>query len=226
MSFSPGISILPMSWLEIYSNLQFPKTPKSISDKVPYRFVTYYPCNLSFASPQIEEELYKNTTDDKLAHNFLFNTNKILEHRITLVDDNKGVPILEKLKRLSSSREIHLQWVPSHVNIAGNEIADSLVKDGSTQSTINSAPLIYSELHSTYTNNKQSTVPPAYHWYESKRPGSSLSLQCSRQEQTILTRLQSGHLQTLSIRDGDKEFFRLVSGVLPVMHLQNTFLTV
>ncbi|GFV35041.1 RNase H domain-containing protein [Trichonephila clavipes] len=77
------------------------------------------------------------------------------EHRITLVDDNTGVAILEKLKRLSSSREIHLQWVPSHVNIAGNEIADSLAKDGSTQSTINSAPLIYSELHSTYTTNKQ-----------------------------------------------------------------------
>ncbi|GFW16239.1 uncharacterized protein TNCV_4264041 [Trichonephila clavipes] len=28
------------SWLEIYANLQSPKTPKSISDKVPYRFVT------------------------------------------------------------------------------------------------------------------------------------------------------------------------------------------
>ncbi|GFT22851.1 uncharacterized protein TNCV_1856791 [Trichonephila clavipes] len=28
------------SWLEIYANLPSPKTPKSISDKVPYRFVT------------------------------------------------------------------------------------------------------------------------------------------------------------------------------------------
>ncbi|GFW98674.1 hypothetical protein TNCV_2758531 [Trichonephila clavipes] len=28
------------SWLEIYANLQSPKTPKSISDKVPYRSVT------------------------------------------------------------------------------------------------------------------------------------------------------------------------------------------
>ncbi|GFU99956.1 hypothetical protein TNCV_3866571 [Trichonephila clavipes] len=27
------------SWLEIYANLQSPKTPKSISDKVPYRSV-------------------------------------------------------------------------------------------------------------------------------------------------------------------------------------------
>ncbi|GFU55120.1 hypothetical protein TNCV_426251 [Trichonephila clavipes] len=31
---------MKQSWLEIYANLQFPKTPKSISDKVPYRSVT------------------------------------------------------------------------------------------------------------------------------------------------------------------------------------------
>ncbi|GFW27412.1 core histone macro-H2A.1 [Trichonephila clavipes] len=27
-------------WLEVYANLQCPRTPKSISDNVPYRFVT------------------------------------------------------------------------------------------------------------------------------------------------------------------------------------------
>ncbi|PRD31013.1 UNVERIFIED_CONTAM: hypothetical protein NCL1_24664 [Trichonephila clavipes] len=84
------------------------------------------------------------------------------------VGDNIGVAILEKLKRLSSSHEIHLQWDPSHVDIMGNEIADSLAKDGTAQPTMSSAPLTYSELHSTYTNNKQSTVPPAHHWYEAK----------------------------------------------------------
>ncbi|PRD33610.1 UNVERIFIED_CONTAM: gag-pol [Trichonephila clavipes] len=86
------------------------------------------------------------------------------------VGDNKGVAILDKLKRISSSREIHVQWVPSHFNIAGNEIADALAKDSATQPTMNSAPLSYSELHSTCIN-KQSTVPPAHHWYETKRPG-------------------------------------------------------
>ncbi|GFU84852.1 hypothetical protein TNCV_2127931 [Trichonephila clavipes] len=33
-------SALNESWLEIYANLPSPKTPKSSSDKVPYRFVT------------------------------------------------------------------------------------------------------------------------------------------------------------------------------------------
>ncbi|GFU80087.1 uncharacterized protein TNCV_579671 [Trichonephila clavipes] len=87
------------------------------------------------------------------------------------VGNNIGLAILEKLKRLSSSLEIHLQWIPLHVNITGNEIADSLAKDGVAQPTMNSAPLTYSELHYTYINNKQSTVPPAHHWYEAKRPG-------------------------------------------------------
>ncbi|GFU17819.1 uncharacterized protein TNCV_3335401 [Trichonephila clavipes] len=36
----PRSDYVRQSWLEIYVNLQSPKTPKSISDKVPYRFVT------------------------------------------------------------------------------------------------------------------------------------------------------------------------------------------
>ncbi|GFX38512.1 RNase H domain-containing protein [Trichonephila clavipes] len=59
---------------------------------------------------------------------------------------------------------IHLQWVPSHVNIAGNEIADSLAKDGAPQPSMNSDLFTYSELNSTYINKKQSTIPPAHHW--------------------------------------------------------------
>ncbi|GFU37389.1 RNase H domain-containing protein [Trichonephila clavipes] len=68
-------------------------------------------------------------------------------------------------------REIHLQWVSLHVNITGNEIADSLAKDGAAQPTMNSAPLTYPELHSAFINNKESIVPPAHHWYEAKKLG-------------------------------------------------------
>ncbi|GFT83169.1 hypothetical protein TNCV_2129801 [Trichonephila clavipes] len=41
--------------------------------------------------------------------------------------------------------------------------ADVLVKDDAAQTTMNSASVTYSELHSTYINSKQSTVPPAHH---------------------------------------------------------------
>ncbi|GFY31213.1 RNase H domain-containing protein [Trichonephila clavipes] len=67
---------------------------------------------------------------------------------------------------------------------------------------MNSDALTYSELHSTYS--KQTTVPPAHHWNETKWRGGSLFLQCSRKEQTILTRFRSGHLRTLTFTDGNK----------------------
>ncbi|GFS90097.1 RNase H domain-containing protein [Trichonephila clavipes] len=99
----------------------------------------------------LEEHLskYQRELKARSAIRYLSNWNK--------VGDNTGVAILKKLKRASSFRDIHLQWVPSPVNIAGNEISDALAKHGAAQPTINSAPLTYSELHSTYINNKQST---------------------------------------------------------------------
>ncbi|GFW75889.1 hypothetical protein TNCV_4430671 [Trichonephila clavipes] len=47
MSSTPVPLKIRRSWLEIYANLQSPKTPKNISDKVPYRFVTRS-INISF----------------------------------------------------------------------------------------------------------------------------------------------------------------------------------
>ncbi|GFX82395.1 RNase H domain-containing protein [Trichonephila clavipes] len=91
-----------------------------------------------------------------------------------------------------------------HVNFAGNEIADALAKDGAAQPPRKLALFIYSKLHSTYINNKQSTISPAHHWYEAKRPGSYLSFQYNRQGQTILTSLWSAHLRPLTFKNGNK----------------------
>ncbi|GFV80451.1 DUF4817 domain-containing protein [Trichonephila clavipes] len=43
------------------------------------------------------------------------------------VRDNVGVSILTKLKRLSTSHQIHMQWIPTLIDLAGNEITDTLV---------------------------------------------------------------------------------------------------
>ncbi|GFU40494.1 RNase H domain-containing protein [Trichonephila clavipes] len=48
------------------------------------------------------------------------------------VRDNLGVSILTKLKRLSPSHQIHLQWIPSDIDVEGNEIADTLAKTGAS----------------------------------------------------------------------------------------------
>ncbi|GFX30110.1 RNase H domain-containing protein [Trichonephila clavipes] len=118
-----------------------------------------------------------------------------------------------------------LKRIDSYLMLIKLTSIESESKDGAAQHTINSAALTYSELHSTYINNKQSTVQPAHHWYEAKRPGCYLFLQCSRQEQTILTRFRSGHLRTLTFSYGNKVFPYCVrcSGT---RHLQNAFLTV
>ncbi|GFX34039.1 transposable element Tc3 transposase [Trichonephila clavipes] len=49
------------------------------------------------------------------------------------VRDNVGVSILTKLKRLFTSHRIHLQWIPSHIDLEGNETADTLAKAGACE---------------------------------------------------------------------------------------------
>ncbi|GFU79061.1 RNase H domain-containing protein [Trichonephila clavipes] len=49
------------------------------------------------------------------------------------VRDNVVVSILTKIRRLSTLHQIHLQWIPSHVDLEGNEIADTLAKAGACE---------------------------------------------------------------------------------------------
>ncbi|GFX97281.1 RNase H domain-containing protein [Trichonephila clavipes] len=62
------------------------------------------------------------------------------------VRDRTGADILKILKRLSLSR----QWIPSHVNITGNKMADSLTRTGAGETTTSDAPLTYLELFSKH----------------------------------------------------------------------------
>ncbi|GFW79126.1 probable RNA-directed DNA polymerase from transposon BS [Trichonephila clavipes] len=64
------------------------------------------------------------------------------------VRDNVGVSVLTKLKRLSTSHQIHLQWIPSHIGLAGNEIMDTLAKAGACEVPEPSAPLTFLEIFS------------------------------------------------------------------------------
>ncbi|GFW84262.1 RNase H domain-containing protein, partial [Trichonephila clavipes] len=78
------------------------------------------------------------------------------------VRDNVGVSVLTKLKRLSTSHQIHLQWIPSHIDLEGNEIADSLVNDGACEIPKLSAHLTFLEIFSrTKHQNKTAWITPA-----------------------------------------------------------------
>ncbi|GFU13316.1 uncharacterized protein TNCV_3843201 [Trichonephila clavipes] len=74
------------------------------------------------------------------------------------VRDNVGVSIL-KLKRLSTSNQIHLQWNPSHIDLEGNEIADTLAKAGAHELPEPSVPLTCLEIFSrTKHQNKTAWI--------------------------------------------------------------------
>ncbi|GFT59928.1 RNase H domain-containing protein [Nephila pilipes] len=79
------------------------------------------------------------------------------------VGDNTAVANLKEPKRLSLSHEIHVQWIPLHINIAVNEIADTLAKHGAGEHPNPVLLLTYAELRFIYNSNKWSLVPPDHH---------------------------------------------------------------
>ncbi|GBN79506.1 hypothetical protein AVEN_33265-1 [Araneus ventricosus] len=93
--------------------------------------------------------------------------------------------ILNKLKSLSVSYRIHLQWFPSHVYIQGKEIADALAKAGADDASVPSAPLTYLELFSIAKSRNKTIwlIPPEHHWYQGSRPDGCLSIDCNRHDQ-------------------------------------------
>ncbi|GFU08363.1 hypothetical protein TNCV_4962911 [Trichonephila clavipes] len=44
-------------------------------------------------------------------------------------NDKTSVSILLKLRKISETHDVHFQWIPSHVNISSNEVADRLTKE-------------------------------------------------------------------------------------------------
>ncbi|GBN86804.1 hypothetical protein AVEN_1437-1 [Araneus ventricosus] len=87
------------------------------------------------------------------------NQNLVNWHR---VKDNTRMNILNKLKSLSVSYRIHLQWIPSHVNIKSNEVADVLAKACADDASVPSAPLTYLELFSRAKSGNKTVwhIPP------------------------------------------------------------------
>ncbi|GBM46152.1 hypothetical protein AVEN_48679-1 [Araneus ventricosus] len=116
--------------------------------------------------------------------------------------------IFNTLKSLSVSYRIHLKWIPSHVNIQGNEIADALAKAGADDASVPSAPLTYLELFSRAKSRNKTIclIPPVHHWYQGSRPGGCIPIGCNRSDQTTLTRFLSGHIRTLTFSDNSKCF--------------------
>ncbi|GBO14833.1 hypothetical protein AVEN_165839-1 [Araneus ventricosus] len=88
------------------------------------------------------------------------------------------------------------QWIPSHVNLKYNDIADSLAKEGTSVPLANVEPLTYLELYSRRKAfvNISWRHPPAHSWRRREGPGATIHFKGDRKDQTALARSASGHL--------------------------------
>ncbi|GBO14453.1 hypothetical protein AVEN_255566-1 [Araneus ventricosus] len=115
---------------------------------------------------------------------------------------------LKKLRTLCNFCVLHLQWIPSHVNLKYNDTADSLAKEGTTMPQDFVEPLTYLELYS----RRKALVdiswrhPPAQSRYHSEGLGATIHFKGDRKDQIALARLSSGHLKILRFSRGNKKF--------------------
>ena len=115
------------------------------------------------------------------------------------VGDRAGTAILQLLSKLSAKRDIYLQWIPSHVGLYGNEIADSLAKRGTNEPLPENLALTSSEIHSIRKKGVQLVwkTPPVHIWYSGDKPGRALTFRGNRGDQTAYTRFTSGHIKCM-----------------------------
>ncbi|GFS92517.1 RNase H domain-containing protein [Trichonephila clavipes] len=77
---------------------------------------------------------------------------------------------------------IHLQWVPSHVGLLGNEVADDLAK-AATSNPVDPENHIVLTSTEIYCRAKElicRTWVPVHPWYFQRHPGSAISFKGSR----------------------------------------------
>ena len=124
------------------------------------------------------------------------------------VCDLVGKQIITNLINLAKDRDVHFQWIPSHVNIQGNETADILAKRGCSGLPNEDYTLTYKEIFSIKKKEDRQVwlTPPTHPWFSRKTPGGALEFEGNRHDQTAVSRLISGHLKNMTFESGRKVF--------------------
>ncbi|GFU76169.1 RNase H domain-containing protein [Trichonephila clavipes] len=127
------------------------------------------------------------------------------------------------IQHLSSWQRIHLQWIPSHVDLEGKEIADTLAKAGACKAPKPSTSLTFLENFSKIKlqNKTAWIILSEHHWYQCSRPRGSLAHGFNRQEQTVIVRFRRGHLKSMKFSEGSKSFDMCINCSEPALPAHN-----
>ncbi|UYV70766.1 hypothetical protein LAZ67_8000535 [Cordylochernes scorpioides] len=101
------------------------------------------------------------------------------------------------------------QWHPAHVGIPGNELADSLAKDGALglpEARESTTQLDERDLLRTIKTQclQEWKSDAAHDWY--RAGGTNTGSVLPREQQSLISRLKSGHLRTMTFQNGCKVF--------------------
>ncbi|GFT67133.1 RNase H domain-containing protein [Trichonephila clavipes] len=126
------------------------------------------------------------------------------------IGDSISRSILHLFQQLSDRHPIHLQWVPSHVGLLGNEVADDLANAATSHPVDpeNHMVLTSTEIYSRAKELMCRTwvVPPVHPWYFQRHTGSAISFKDSRSYQTAFSRFSTGHLRCMNFEGGKRSF--------------------
>ncbi|UYV85090.1 hypothetical protein LAZ67_X004539 [Cordylochernes scorpioides] len=117
--------------------------------------------------------------------------------------------IATSVNQLPANSSVTVQWFPAHVGIPGNELADSLAKAGALglpEARESTTQLDERELlRIIKTQCLQEWKSDAAHdWYGAG--GTSTGSVLPREQQSLISRLKSGHLRTMTFQDGCRVF--------------------
>ncbi|GFV11243.1 RNase H domain-containing protein [Trichonephila clavipes] len=126
------------------------------------------------------------------------------------IDDSTSRSILHLFQQLSDRHPIHLQWVPSHVGLLGNEVADDLAKAATSNHVDPQDPVVLTSTE-IYSRTKKLicrtwVVPPVHPWYFQRHPGSAISFKGSGSYQTAFSGFSTGHMRCMNFEGGKRSF--------------------
>ncbi|GBM99527.1 hypothetical protein AVEN_250600-1, partial [Araneus ventricosus] len=73
------------------------------------------------------------------------------------VGDRAGISILKLLRHIGVDHEVHLQWIPSHVDIYGNDVSDDLAKQVTSEPLCSTLSITFDEIYSIRKNKDLKT---------------------------------------------------------------------